>query len=99
MKLLGTTKSKITRNENGENVPNLEITEVILENCNIVNNNLQNSRVLYILAPNNSFGKLLDTSPKNVIILNIFNSEWLTDKNSKPLEIEKISLKYQQISV
>ena len=95
MKLLGTTKSKITRNENGENVPNLEITEVILENCNIVNNNLQNSRVLYILAPNNSFGKLLDTSPKNVIILNIFNSEWLTDKNSKPLEIEKISLKYQ----
>ena len=95
MKLLGTTKSKITRNENGENVPNLEITEVILENCNIVNNNLQNSRVLYILAPNNSFGKLLDTSPKNVIILNIFNSEWLTDKNSKPLEIEKITLKYQ----
>ena len=95
MKLLGTTKSKITRNENDENVPNLEITEVILENCNIVNNNLQNSRVLYILAPNNSFGKLLDTSPKNVIILNIFNSEWLTDKNSKPLEIEKISLKYQ----
>ena len=95
MKLLGTTKSKITRNENGENVPNLEITEVILENCNIVNNNLQNSRVLYILAPNNSFGKLLDTSPKNVIILNIFNSEWLTDKTSKPLEIEKISLKYQ----
>ena len=95
MKLLGTTKSKVTRNENGENVPNLEITEVILENCNIVNNNLQNSRVLYILAPNNSFGKLLDTSPKNVIILNIFNSEWLTDKNSKPLEIEKISLKYQ----
>ena len=95
MKLLGTTKSKITRNETDENVPNLEITEVILENCNIVNNNLQNSRVLYILAPNNSFGKLLDTSPKNVIILNIFNSEWLTDKNSKPLEIEKISLKYQ----
>ena len=95
MELLGTTKSKITRNENGENVPNLEITEVILENCNIVNNNLQDSRVLYILAPNNSFGKLLDTSPKNVIILNIFNSEWLTDKNSKPLEIEKISLKYQ----
>ena len=42
MKLLGTTKSKITRNENGENVPNLEITEVTLENCNIVNNNLKN---------------------------------------------------------
>ena len=28
MKLLGSTKSKITRNENSENVPYLEITEV-----------------------------------------------------------------------
>ena len=30
MKLLGRTKSKITKNENGENVPHLEITEVVL---------------------------------------------------------------------
>ena len=30
MKLLGSTKSKITKNENGENVPNLEITDVVL---------------------------------------------------------------------
>ena len=41
MKLLGSTKSKITKNENGENVPNLEITEVFLVYCNIVNNNYQ----------------------------------------------------------
>ena len=39
MKLVGSTKSKITENENGENVPNLEITEVALEHCNVVNNN------------------------------------------------------------
>ena len=38
MKLLGSTKSKITKNENGENVLNLEITEVVLIYCNIVNN-------------------------------------------------------------
>ena len=40
MKLLGSTKSKITKNENGENVPNLEITQVALVNCNIVNNDI-----------------------------------------------------------
>ena len=36
MKFLGNTKSKITKNENGENVSNLEITEVVLVHCNIV---------------------------------------------------------------
>ena len=38
MKLLGNSKSKITNNENGENVPHLEITKVVLIHCNIVNN-------------------------------------------------------------
>ena len=33
MKLLGSTKSKITKNKNGENVPHLEITEVVLIYC------------------------------------------------------------------
>ena len=61
MKLLGSTKSKITRNEHGENVPNLEITEVALPHCSIFNNNYQqNSRVLYTFIPNKSFGQLLD---------------------------------------
>ena len=35
MKLLGSNKSKITKHENDENVPNLEITEIVLVNCNI----------------------------------------------------------------
>ena len=39
MHLLGSTKSKITENKNGEKVPNLEITEVVLVHCNIVNDN------------------------------------------------------------
>ena len=38
IKLLGSTKSKITKDEKDENVPHLKITEVILVNCNIVNN-------------------------------------------------------------
>ena len=48
MKLLGSTQNKITKVENGENVPHLEITEAVLVHCNIVNNNYQKySRVLY----------------------------------------------------
>ena len=47
MKLLGSTENQITKNKNGENMPHLEITEVILVNCNIVNNYYQqDSRVL-----------------------------------------------------
>ena len=66
MKLLGSTKSKITKNENGENVPRLEVIEVALIHCNIVNNDYQqHSRVLYTFVPNKSFGQLLNISPKN----------------------------------
>ena len=64
MKLLRSTKSKIIIDENGENVPHLEITEVILVHCNIVNNNYQqDSRVLYTFVSNRLFGQLLDISP------------------------------------
>ena len=53
MKLLGSTKNKITKDKNGENVPHLEITEVVLVHCNIVNNDYQqDSRVLYTFVPN-----------------------------------------------
>ena len=56
MKLLGSTKSKITKNENGENVPHLEITKVVLIHSNIINNNYQQDpRVLYTFVPNKSF--------------------------------------------
>ena len=51
MELFGSTKSKITKDKNGENVPHLEITEVVLIHCSIVNNDYQqNSRVLYICS-------------------------------------------------
>ena len=41
MKLLGRTKSKITKNENGKNVPRLEITEVVFIHYNVANNSYQ----------------------------------------------------------
>ena len=95
LKLLGSTKRKITKDENGEIVPHLEFTEVILVHCNFVNNEYQqDSRVLYTFVPNKSFGQLLNISPKNLIFLKTLNSEflyievWFTDQNSKPLETE-----------
>ena len=38
MKLLGSTKNKITKDKNSENVPHLEINEVVLVHCNTINN-------------------------------------------------------------
>ena len=68
MKLLGSTKSKITKYKNGENASYLEITEVVLIHCNVVDNSYrQSSRVLYTFVPNKSFGQLLDISLKSLI--------------------------------
>ena len=59
MKLLGSTESKITKDKNDENALHLEITEGVLVNCNIVNNDYQqDSRVLYAFVPNKPFGSL-----------------------------------------
>ena len=95
MKLLGSTENKITKDKSGENALHLEITEVVLAHCNIVNNDYQrDSRVLYTFVPNKPFGRSLEISPKNHIFLKTFDSEfqdirvWLTDQNSQPLEIE-----------
>ena len=95
MKLLGSTKNKVTEDKNAENVAHLEVTEVVLVHCNIVNNDYQqDSRALYTFIPNKPFGSLLETSPTNHIFLKTFNSEydeiivWFTDQNSKPIEIE-----------
>ena len=76
-------------------VPYLEITEVVLVHCHILNNDYeQDSRVLYTFVPNKPFGSLLEISPTNRIFLKTFNSEyqdilvWFTDQNSQPLEVE-----------
>ena len=92
MELLGSTKNKITKGENGENVPHLEITELVLILWNIANSDYQlDSRVLYIFIRNKSFGQLLNISTNNFTYLKTFNSYievWFTDQNSKSLEIE-----------
>ena len=95
MKLLGSTESKITKYKNGEKVPHLEIVELVLVHCNLVNNYYQqDSRILYNFVPNKTSGSLLEISPTNQVFLKTFNSEfqevkiWFTDQTSKPLELE-----------
>ena len=62
--LLRSYKSKITKDQNGECVPHLEITEVTLIHDNIVNNNYQqNSRIIYTFVSNKLIGQLLDILP------------------------------------
>ena len=100
MKLFGSTKSKITKDQNGKSLPHLKLIEVVLRHCNIVNKNYQHdSRFLYAFVSNKSFGQLLDILPKKFISLKIFNSEfsyveiWFTDQNSKPPETkDKINI-------
>ena len=95
MKLLEPTESKITKDKNGENVAHLEVVELVLVHCNLVNNDYQqDSRILYTSVPNKTFGSLLEISPTNHVFLKTFNSEfqetkiWFTDQTSTPLEVK-----------
>ena len=77
MKLLGSTENKITKDKSGENVPRLEVVQLVLVHCNLVNNDYrQDSRILYDFVPNKTFGSLLEISPTNHVFLKSFNSEF-----------------------
>ena len=97
MKLLASTENRSAKDKNGENVSHLEITEVVLVHCNVFFNNdyQQDSRVMFRIVANKSFGNLTKISSKNNILLKTFNSEfqeievWFTDENGRKLGIEK----------
>ena len=75
MLLLGSTENKVTKDKNCENVPHLEIKEVVLVHYNIVNNDYQqDSRVLYTFVSNKPFGSLLEIYLTNHIFLKTYNS-------------------------
>ena len=105
MKLLESAKSKVAKNKNGENVPNLETAEVVLVHGDIVNDNYQQSlRALYAFVLDKSFGQLLDIPPKNFTFSKTFGSEfsyieiWFTGQNSRPLG-RKLLIKVQYIKM
>ena len=94
--LLGSTENKTIKDKNGEKVPHLEIAEVVLVYCSIVNNYYQqDSRVLYTPVPNKPFGIPSEISGTNIIFLKTFNSElqvievWFTGQNNQSLVIEE----------
>ena len=90
----------MTNDKKGRNVPQLEITEVVLVRCNIDNSECQqNSEVVYTFIQNKPYDQLLDISSKNFLVLKAFNPEfpflevWFSDQKLKPLGIEdKISI-------
>ena len=75
MKLLGSTKNKITKDKNSENVPHPEITQVVFFIVVLLIMQ-QDLRVLYTFVPNKPFGSLLEISLTNHIFLKTFNSEY-----------------------
>ena len=95
MKLLGSTEIKITKDKKGEQVPHLEIVELVLVHCNSINNNYQrDSKILYTFVPNKPFECLLEISPTKNIFFKTFNSEfqeikiWFRDQTTNPLEVK-----------
>ena len=95
MKLLGSTKKVVNKDKNGENVPNLEIVEVVLGHCNLIKDDYQHtSKVLFTFVTNKKFGQSINISPHAFTMTNTVNTQfyyvevWFTDQASKALKIE-----------
>ena len=95
IKLFGSTKKLIDKTKNGEKVPSLELVELVLVQCTLVDNQHQRkSEVLDTFTPNKSYAYLLNVEPSNLVFLKTYNAEFdeiiipSTDQNIRPLEIE-----------
>ena len=100
MKLLGSTKSKITNDKNGEHVAHLEMVELVLVIVIVLIIIINKIREYYIHSPQiNPLVVYYKYHPPNHIFLKIFNSKfqemkvWFTEEASKPLEVkDKVNL-------
>ena len=100
MKLFGSTKTLVDKTKNGEKVPGLEVVEVVLVQCNLVENQYQQmSEVLYTFTPNKSYAYLLNVEPSNLVFLKTYDTEFdeiiitFANQNVRPLEREdKVNL-------
>ena len=95
MKLFGSSEKRITKDKNHDKVPRIEVTEVVLVYCKIVNNSYQyDSRVFYTFTPNKSIDSLFDISLTTFIFLKKFKCDfshahvWFTNQNFVPLKPE-----------
>ena len=68
MKLFGSIKKLIGKTKNGENVPSLEVAEVVLVRCNLVDNQYQQkSEVLFTFTLNKSYAYLSTVEPSDLV--------------------------------
>ena len=86
MKLLGSTKKVVDKDKDRENVPKLEIVELVLVHSNLVKNDYQHtSKVLFSFVTNKKVGQLINISPHAFAMVNTENTEffyvevWFTD--------------------
>ena len=97
MKLFGSTKKLIDKTKNGEHVPILEAVEVVIVQCNLVEDQYQQkSEILYISTPNKSDAYLLNVEPSNLVFLKTHNTEFgeiiitFTGQNGRLFQTEDI---------
>ena len=76
MKLIGSTERQITKDKNGENVSQQEITEIVLVHCNILNKQYQDLRFLFTVVPNKSSDQISNILQTNHIYPHTFWSEF-----------------------
>ena len=95
MRLLGSLTDTIDGDKNSELVRKLGSVNLVLVNCNLVNNSYQQaSKVLFTFVSNKKYGQLITVSPETLIMLKTVNTEfsfieiWYTDQDNRPLEIE-----------
>ena len=95
MVLLGSSSNVTDEDKDSEEVPKLESVEVVLVQCNLVNNSYQqSSKVLFTFVPDKQYGQLMNISPHALIMLKTTNAEfssieiWFTDQDNASLEIE-----------
>ena len=92
VKLFANKKTQQTRPKNGENVPSIEIVEVVLVQYNLVDNQYQQKSEVF--TPNKSYIYLLNFEPSNLAFLKAYNTEFdeiiinIMDQNGRQLEIE-----------
>ena len=96
MRLLGKSEQVFAKDKSGENVPKLEMVDIVLMHCNVVNNNYQQaSIVLFTFVPDKQFEHLFTISAHSLTMLKTTNADfsfievWFTDQNNRPLEIEE----------
>ena len=76
MRLLGSTKKDVDKENTSEIVPKLESVDIVLVQCNLFKNDYQqSSKSLFSFVPNKQFGQLINISQQSLIMMNTVNTE------------------------